>query len=103
LINADTEESAHLVNSRMAYEAVSRGRYDAQIYTNDKSELAQHFSRDVSQPTAMELSDGHDHELTAAHPIGPSSVDRDQAPDDGIAPQAHTHSAADGQGQGMGE
>jgi hypothetical protein len=43
LVHADTEESVHLVNSRMAYVAVSRGRYDAQIYTNNKSELAGAF------------------------------------------------------------
>ena len=30
-IHADTKESAHLVNIRMAYLAVSRGRHDAQI------------------------------------------------------------------------
>jgi len=34
LIQADTEESAHLVNTRMAYVAVSRGRYDAQIVSD---------------------------------------------------------------------
>ncbi len=50
LIHADTEESAHLVNSRMAYVAVSRGRYDAQIYTNDKSELARAFESGCLAP-----------------------------------------------------
>src|SRR5271166_5520178 len=64
LIHADTEESAHLVNSRMAYVAVSRGRYDAQIYTNDKSELAEHLSRDVSHRTALENINQHDHHAT---------------------------------------
>jgi ATP-dependent exoDNAse (exonuclease V) alpha subunit len=59
LIHADTEESPHLVNSRMAYVAVSRGRYDAQIYTNDKSELAQHLSRDVSHSTAIHTGQDH--------------------------------------------
>ena len=36
LVNVDTE-AAHekLINSRLAYVAVSRARYDAQIYTND--------------------------------------------------------------------
>jgi len=36
LVHVDTEQ-AHdqLVNSRLAYVSVSRGRYDAQIYTND--------------------------------------------------------------------
>lgn len=36
----------------MAYVSVSRGQYDAQIYTNDKSELGRDLSRYVSQRTA---------------------------------------------------
>jgi ATP-dependent exoDNAse (exonuclease V) alpha subunit len=42
LIHVDTEKGEQLVNSRMAYLSVSRGRYDAEIYTNDKGELAHH-------------------------------------------------------------
>jgi len=101
LIHADTEESSHLVNSRMAYVAVSRGQYDAQIYTNDKSELAQHLSRDVSGQTAIQI--GHDHEPTSAHRIGPASVAHDTAQDHGIASQAEAHSAGAGQGQAVGQ
>ena len=41
------------MNSRMAYVSVSRGQYDAQIYTNNRSELARDLSRDVSQSTAI--------------------------------------------------
>ena len=54
LIHVDTEKSEQLVNSRFAYVSVSRGQYDAQIYTNDGSELARDLSRDVSQRTATE-------------------------------------------------
>ena len=55
LIHVDTEKSEQLVNSRFAYVSVSRAQYDAQIYTNDRSELAHDLSRDVSQrPTATE-------------------------------------------------
>jgi hypothetical protein len=32
---------------------VSRGQYDAQIYTNDRSELARDLSRDFTQRTAI--------------------------------------------------
>ncbi len=53
LIHVDTEKGEQLVNSRMAYVSVSRGQYDAQIYTNDRSELARDLSRDVSQRTAI--------------------------------------------------
>jgi ATP-dependent exoDNAse (exonuclease V) alpha subunit len=54
LIHVDTEKGEQLVNSRMAYVSVSRGQYDAEIYTNDKSELGRDLSRDVSQRTATQ-------------------------------------------------
>jgi len=50
----DTEKSELLVNNRFAYVSVSRGQHDAQIYTNDRSELARNLSRDNSQRTATE-------------------------------------------------
>jgi conjugative relaxase-like TrwC/TraI family protein len=53
LIHVDTEKSELLVNNRFAYVSVSRGQYDAQIYTNDRSELARDLSRDLTQPTAI--------------------------------------------------
>src|SRR5271167_2837419 len=101
LIHVDTEESVHLVNSRMAYVAVSRGRYDAQIYTNDKSELAQHLSRDVSHH--MAIQPGQEHEPDVGQRVGPSSVGHDTAHDHGIAPQSQAHSTGEGQGQAVGE
>lgn len=36
------------MNRRLAYVALSRGRYDAQVYTNDKAQLAAALDRDVS-------------------------------------------------------
>ena len=57
LVHVDTERAGEqLVNRRLAYVAVSRGRYDAQIYTNDKAQLAEALSRDVSHRSAMEPS-----------------------------------------------
>jgi ATP-dependent exoDNAse (exonuclease V) alpha subunit len=55
LVNVDTE-AAHqnLVNSRLAYVAVSRARYDAQIYTNDAADLGRALSRDTSHTAAIE-------------------------------------------------
>jgi hypothetical protein len=55
LVHVDTEQ-AHdqLVNSRLAYVSVSRGRYDAQIYTNDAEILGEVLSRDVSKQSALE-------------------------------------------------
>ena len=59
LVHVDTEQ-AHdqLVNSRLAYVSVSRGRYDAQIYTNDAQKLGEELSRDVSKQSALET--GHE-------------------------------------------
>jgi ATP-dependent exoDNAse (exonuclease V) alpha subunit len=55
LVHVDTERiGAQLVNRRLAYVAVSRGRYDAQIYTNDKAQLGNALSRDVSHRSALE-------------------------------------------------
>src|ERR1700722_3421930 len=55
LIHVDTELGAKdLLNSRMAYVAVSRGRYDAQIYTNNAQTLGQELSRDVSHSPAIQ-------------------------------------------------
>jgi hypothetical protein len=46
------------VNRRLAYVAVSRGRFDAQIYTDDKTQLADVLSRDVSHRSAIEPDRG---------------------------------------------
>ena len=55
LIHVDTEQGGEkLVNRRLAYVAVSRARYDAQIYTNDKAALAEGLGRDVSHRSALE-------------------------------------------------
>ena len=55
LVHIDTEQSGEkLVNRRLAYVAVSRGRYDAQLYTNDKTHLTEQLSRDVSHRSAIE-------------------------------------------------
>jgi ATP-dependent exoDNAse (exonuclease V) alpha subunit len=57
LVHVDTEQAGEkLVNRRLAYVAVSRGRYDAQVYTNDKGQLAEQLSRDVSHRSAVEPS-----------------------------------------------
>lgn len=59
LVHVDTEQ-AHdqLVNTRLAYVSVSRGRYDAQIYTNDRQKMGEELSRDVSKESALET--GHE-------------------------------------------
>jgi ATP-dependent exoDNAse (exonuclease V) alpha subunit len=80
LIHVDTELGAKdLLNSRMAYVSVSRGRYDAQIYTNNAQTLGRELSRDVSHSHAIQ------HE-PVAHKIEPQA----------------THTNQIGQGLGLG-
>jgi hypothetical protein len=43
----------------LAYVSVSRGRYDAQIYTNDAETLSEELSRYISKQSAM----GTEHEV----------------------------------------
>ena len=53
LIHVDTELVAKdLLNSRMAYVSVSRGRYDAQLFTNDHEKLGMVLSHDVFHRSA---------------------------------------------------
>jgi ATP-dependent exoDNAse (exonuclease V) alpha subunit len=55
LIQVDTDLDARdLLNSRMAYVAVSRGAHDAQIFTNNASGLVRELSRDVSHAPAIQ-------------------------------------------------
>ena len=41
-----------LLNSRMAYVAVSRGAHDAQIFTDNREKLPAALGHEVSQPSA---------------------------------------------------
>jgi ATP-dependent exoDNAse (exonuclease V) alpha subunit len=53
LIHVDTELAAKdLLNNRMAYVSVSRGQWDAQIFTNDREKLPQALGHDVSHQSA---------------------------------------------------
>lgn len=64
LIHVDTGLGAKdLLNSRMAYVAISRGAHDAQIFTNDASALGNTLSHDVSRQSA------HLPEMTLAQPM----------------------------------
>ena len=77
LVHVDTEQAGEkLVNRRLAYVAVSRGRYDAQIYTNDKSHLTEQLSRDVSHRSAIEQTRAPEF---ATQKIEPSSTLRQGA------------------------
>jgi hypothetical protein len=80
LINVDTDLGAKdLLNSRMAYVAVSRGAHDAQIFTNNAAALGQELSRDVSHAPAIqqapishaiEQHPAHEHEIGQGFGMG---------------------------------
>jgi AAA domain/TrwC relaxase len=85
LIHVDTELGAKdLLNSRMAYVAVSRGAYDAQIFTNDASQLGHALSRDVSHAPAIQ-------QAPISHAIEQAAEQR----------PAHEHEIGQGFGLGM--
>jgi hypothetical protein len=64
------------VNQRLAYVAVSRGQYDARIYTDDKVNLARTLDRDVSHRSALESTpaqasrQGENRESSRAESVG---------------------------------
>jgi ATP-dependent exoDNAse (exonuclease V) alpha subunit len=84
LIHVDTDKSELLINNRFAYVSVSRGQHDAQIYTNDSSELARDLSRDLTQRTAIA---GQEQEPTALkiEPVTAQQTTQGQEHDLGIA------------------
>lgn len=55
LVNMDTEVHPELINARFAYVSVSRASQDAQIYTNDATNLADKLSKDVSKNSALDF------------------------------------------------
>jgi ATP-dependent exoDNAse (exonuclease V) alpha subunit len=67
IVNVDTAEvSEKLINSRLAYVAVSRARYDAQIFTNDAKGLGTELSREVSNSAAIQPKQELTNELAQA-------------------------------------
>ena len=55
LVNMDTEVHPELINARFAYVSVSRASHDAQVFTNDASNLAERLSADVSKTSALDF------------------------------------------------
>jgi ATP-dependent exoDNAse (exonuclease V) alpha subunit len=73
IVHVETGQSDALVNRRLAYVGVSRGRFDAQIYTDDATRLGQALSRDVAKSVALEVSPAS---TTAGHTRHTPSVGR---------------------------
>ena len=55
LVNIDADGPRALINSRLAYVAVSRAAHEAQIYTNDARGLATALSNEYSKTSAVEF------------------------------------------------
>jgi conjugative relaxase-like TrwC/TraI family protein len=55
LANIDTESSRMLINTRLAYVAVSRASENARIYTNDAESLGQRLATDISKTAAVDF------------------------------------------------
>jgi hypothetical protein len=89
LVHVDTERAGEkLVNRRLAYVAISRGRYDAHLYTNDAVRFGEAFSRKVSKSAVLEVEANRGHgrgeplpakQLTAANVPEREQVGRAQA------------------------
>ena len=53
LVNMDTGVHPELINARFAYVSISRASQDAQIFTNDATNLVENLARDVSKTSAL--------------------------------------------------
>jgi ATP-dependent exoDNAse (exonuclease V) alpha subunit len=72
LIHVDTELGPKdLLNNRMAYVAVSRGAYDAQIFTNDREKLGAALGHDVSHSSAHVPEAKQEQAVTPQREIAP--------------------------------
>jgi len=55
LANIDTESTRMLINTRLAYVAVSRASEDVRIYTNNAETLGQRLAADISKTAAVDF------------------------------------------------
>jgi conjugative relaxase-like TrwC/TraI family protein len=56
IANIDTDSSRSLINSRLAYVAISRASQDARIYTNDAATLGARLATDVTKTAALDFT-----------------------------------------------
>ena len=55
LANIDTDSSRSLINTRLAYVAISRASEDARVYTNDAGTLGQRLATDITKTAAIDF------------------------------------------------
>jgi conjugative relaxase-like TrwC/TraI family protein len=56
IANIDTDSSRNLINTRLAYVAISRASDDARIYTNNAETLGQRLATDVTKTAALDFT-----------------------------------------------
>ncbi len=57
LANIDTDSSRNLINSRLAYVAMSRASDDARVYTNDAVTLGERLASDITKSAAVDFKE----------------------------------------------
>ena len=55
IINIDTDANRNLINTRLAYVAISRAQHDARIYTNAAAKLGERLASDISKTAAVDF------------------------------------------------
>jgi hypothetical protein len=58
LANIDTDSSRNLINTRLAYVAISRASDDARVYTNNAETLGERLASDITKTAAHDLALG---------------------------------------------
>src|SRR4029077_2195290 len=87
LLYIDSEQAGErLVNQRLAYVALSRGRHAAQIYTDDRDRLSTALSRDVSKSSAHAVRSPEQTLPRDPSLSGHSALRRTTAIDAGVTP-----------------
>jgi conjugative relaxase-like TrwC/TraI family protein len=56
IANIDTDLARSLINTRLAYVAISRAEHDARIYTNDAEGLGAKLATDISKTSAVDFT-----------------------------------------------
>ena len=74
IANMDGDTARSLVNSRLAYVAISRASEDARIYTNDAATIGQRLATEVTKTAAVEFRPPTERVYT------PAETERHQAP-----------------------
>jgi hypothetical protein len=57
LANIDTNSSRNLINSRLAYVAISRASDDARVYTNNAETLGERLASDITKSAAVDFKE----------------------------------------------